>query len=1014
MCGGFLSSETMSKVLHLAPTAASREEVFMARYERLRGWASHLSDGDQIRADDLVQEAFIQFTLSGADLAAIRNLDAYLFGLLRIIHLSQLRRSKQRAHILRTILDYDAAVLGLRAADPRGQFITREQLQRVCQYACARKESSKAGSVLLLRFFLGYYPSEIAQICGCTRPAVEERLRLARAEAKAYLDDPDFLKVIGGDLPAVAVRCDLTQPVDAFLRDLRNHIYRSRSGRCLSARQWKSFYGEGSAADCATLSHLSSCPDCLGAVNEILGLPALEERHPIDSLGKKTRDKDGGGDGPTGGAGGGGYEARRCRQRARETVEHNPQELCVAVNGHDVGSQVVGGPHNEQTFNVAEGVEFVEVFSEQEVRLLLLHVNEPPPDGPFRHSARVRLSDGRVLEANLDLNYPSSTVQVIYQDPAWRPEAAGTVVEAGASTLIDLSSGGESSLEAKRRGTQEGFRDDRSRGVWARLRLLLAGWRPWLRPGTVAAVLSLLLVAALFFVRWRGAEVSAAELLARAALAERTQAGDRSSAVKRVFYLEQTGKGGVVSARRRVEVWQSASRALTVRRVYDENDQPVIAEAVRADGSRTVVSPGSQDSTSKEARPRPSELLEAGALWRLEPSAEVFLDLTGRAVNARVEEGADRYTVSYRRGVAAASEAPGDLAEAVLVVRKADLHGVELRVAVGRGGDEREYRFIETEFTRRPEASVPDSVFEIGGARVFAPTSGGERPSAPAASSPGATAAAPVRASAELEVEVNYLLHKIKAGPGEQITVERTPDDRLRVEAVAETKERKAEILKALGGVVGNPAVEIEVSTIAEALRQRGPGQTTPTSVLDVEVTDDARDVDAELRRHYAQRAGGEALTDEAILRLSGRVIGYSRRAVQHAVALKRLSASFSPGKSGALEAPAREKLLAMIRAHVQGYVQNVEALRQELLPLASGGAADEGRDAAAVTDDAETARAVERLLQLSRSNDEAVRSAFALSSQGESLALVKSPAFWNSLASAAALSRAILRAYQK
>jgi len=105
--------------------------------------------------------------------------------------------------------------------------------------------------------------------------------------------------------------------VDAFLRDLRGHIYGSRSGRCLDARQWKSFYAEGRAADCATWSHLSSCPDCLGVVNEILGLPALEERHPIGSLGKETRDKGGRGGGPTGGAGGGSYEARRCRQRAR-------------------------------------------------------------------------------------------------------------------------------------------------------------------------------------------------------------------------------------------------------------------------------------------------------------------------------------------------------------------------------------------------------------------------------------------------------------------------------------------------------------------------------------------------------------------------------------------------------------------------------------------------------------------------------------------------------------------------
>jgi DNA-directed RNA polymerase specialized sigma24 family protein len=87
-------------------------------------------------------------------------------------------------------LDYNAAILGLRHADPRDQLAVREELRRVCQYGCARKETSKAGSVLLLRFFLGYFPGEIARVTKSTRPAVEERLRLARAEAKAYLRDP--------------------------------------------------------------------------------------------------------------------------------------------------------------------------------------------------------------------------------------------------------------------------------------------------------------------------------------------------------------------------------------------------------------------------------------------------------------------------------------------------------------------------------------------------------------------------------------------------------------------------------------------------------------------------------------------------------------------------------------------------------------------------------------------------------------------------------------------------------
>jgi len=58
-------------------------------------------------------------------------------------------------------------------------------------YACTRKETSKAGSVLILRFFHGYYPSEITKVIRGTRHAVDLRLRNACAEAKATLANPE-------------------------------------------------------------------------------------------------------------------------------------------------------------------------------------------------------------------------------------------------------------------------------------------------------------------------------------------------------------------------------------------------------------------------------------------------------------------------------------------------------------------------------------------------------------------------------------------------------------------------------------------------------------------------------------------------------------------------------------------------------------------------------------------------------------------------------------------------------
>src|SRR5260370_28948268 len=113
--------------------------------------------------------------------------------MLRNIHVSQVRRSPRSPIRSLSIVEYDSAELGLRVTDPRTQMNVQDELRTVCQYACARKESSKAGSILILRFFHGYYPDEISKLSRISRPAVKDRLRLARAEAKLYLDSPKAL-----------------------------------------------------------------------------------------------------------------------------------------------------------------------------------------------------------------------------------------------------------------------------------------------------------------------------------------------------------------------------------------------------------------------------------------------------------------------------------------------------------------------------------------------------------------------------------------------------------------------------------------------------------------------------------------------------------------------------------------------------------------------------------------------------------------------------------------------------
>ena len=79
----------------------------------------------------------------------------------------------------------------------------------------------------------------------------------------------------------------------------------------------------------------------------------------------------------------------------------------------------------------------------------------------------------------------------------------------------------------------------------------------------------------------------------------------------------------------------------------------------------------------------------------------------------------------------------------------------------------------------------------------------------------------------------------IKANLGEQVSLSRTSAGSLRVEALVEGENRKAQILGALAPVMNNPAVRVEVSTVSEAARrQQGAARSADTTVREVEVAD--------------------------------------------------------------------------------------------------------------------------------------------------------------------------------
>ncbi len=1000
-------------MLRRRPISSSHEDFFIERYEWLLSVALHLTGHDRGRAEDLVHDAFIRFTLTHPDPQSIQNLDGYLYTLLRNLHLSQERRATRRRLQQLSILDYDSVEMGLRVMGAQDQIRVQDELRRVCHYACARKDTARAASILILRFFHGYYPSEIARILLSTRRAVDERLRVARAEARLSLDHPKALSFAGERAIPEVIPTGFARATDDFVRELRALVFQSRRGDCLSSEELEALYRTAGAApiECAPLAHIVSCASCLDAVNTLLGLPLLADRYPTDMLGKDTRPKGGRGGGSMGG---GNLQdaARQYRRRMKEVFEHRPKELHILVNGFVLGTQAVNSELSEQTLdiNLAEKIGFVEVLSEQEAPLLFLNV-EPPPDGPVKQPARVELSDGRTLDLTLSFSSAWPTLHVVYSDPLLK-NVGQTVSLSLTSDQADGEDTDAPRLSLNECATEvlfEPFKQKRQR-FWQRL----GDWSFWLRPSAITAILAFALIAVWLFVRLPAPPVSAAELLQKSAAAEELSVGRTDSVLHRTIRLEERriSTGGELIARRTVELWRSAEKKATGRRVYNERGQLVGGEWIK-EGSRMVYRQGARLQPALEDQA--DKLLAPDSIWRLEPSARVFAALIRDANEATVEERPAAYVLNYQSGAMDAAQGSlPTLIKATLVLSRADLHATEQTLVVRQGSETREYRFMEAIFERRAPNAVVPAVFEpdpelfISGMET-----GGGGDTAIFSASPRPPVAATLSvATAELEVEALRLLSQAGADLGEQVSVARAADGYLKIQGIVETDQRKREILSALAPISQSLAVQIEISTVTEAVarqQQQAPvaiGQTPPIIVQRVETADESLPVENELRKYFSKdKSRGE----EEARRFADRMVEASRRAMSHTGALKRLVNQFSPEDLRTLMPQARAKWIALIQSHARAFERETARLRQELQPIffpvpPSAEVADESE----ISDDAGLSRAVERLFELGLANEQVIRSAFTVSAEKTRTSAVGTPQFWQSLKRAEKLAATI------
>ncbi|MBB5055587.1 DNA-directed RNA polymerase specialized sigma24 family protein [Granulicella aggregans] len=347
----------------------------------------------------------------------IRNLEQpeqFLYSCLRYGFLRQRRLSRRIVLEGLTAVDFESVVVSAR--ETRGHEVEwQNDLRCVVAFLCWRKETVRSASLLILRFFHGFFPAEIAQIAILPRTAVYDAIDYARQETKSYLKDPGKLLEMHRGAPPVLQPSTLL-PDDQFAEDLMQGIFDSCRSKCKSQRELLERYRQGAGVpiDHHLLAHLASCRRCLDVLIEKFELPPRGTRSLDDSLASAPRATR---PGPRQVVAEAVHQQslKMARLRCEEALQHRPHGLVLFVDGRAIASRDVRSDVNELLVELPEETapEFLEVVSEQGLILLSTWVGA----GGGEQSFSATFPDERSMEIDLRIDDAGCEVHLRYVDP---------------------------------------------------------------------------------------------------------------------------------------------------------------------------------------------------------------------------------------------------------------------------------------------------------------------------------------------------------------------------------------------------------------------------------------------------------------------------------------------------------------------------------------------------------------------------------------------------------------------
>jgi DNA-directed RNA polymerase specialized sigma24 family protein len=876
-------------------------KVLETYYGQLLKWGAILTRSDLGMAQDIVHDLCLHFTLTRPDLSGITNLDNYLYTCLRHVYLSTINRSSREALSLVSTAEFDSVKLALIPSRSGDLLQKQNDLRRICCYSVWRKEYTKSASYFILRFFHGYHYQEIAELGHHSLPAIYNHLKMARSEVKLHLQEPGKLQFANRVLPPTPVLVWSPLSSIAMFKELRQTILRARTGNCLPEERLLSHYRAESSRSisCSLLSHVVSCERCLDLIDQYFGRPTLESREPLDSTEncndvgapqelKMSLDR----------------MLRSVRRDWGETRDHRPRTLSIAVDGKILASHEVQAQRNTLSARISrpDQISFVEVFSEQGLRLALMPIGAMPPDGPHERTLRVTLNDDRWLDLKLSFDGLGLNTEVTYLDPAL---AVDTSEEDELDMLVPLRP--EPPLKSVLPWSQ--------RRLFALTARMLRGWIPSPVCGWALALACIFTTAGYFAYRYESRQPSldASVMLKRSVEAE--LASLKNQTEHQVLWMEVADTGGAVRQHGMIDLWKDGSGARSMRRLYDAQHRLIAAEWRQQNvrQGQYLRSNGKRSSGADE------EFLREN-LWKRDTSSSAFSESAKQ--NVRIRSLADGYELSTSGPT---SEHP-QLISAKLVLDR-QLHPIRETMQLHTVAGIRVVRFLQADYELRSSSSVPDAIFE--------PQHEGIQSSA------GRRSIAPVNAAtdtqlSELLIAVLYRLSNLAANPSEQIEATRTQNGYVQVLGIVADDARKKTLVLNLNGLKDRQLLKIQLVTPRDIQTHSVPVRQTTYEPANVyEMRETRAPVDAALRRHFqAEGLSGEAV-DVAVAAFSREVLEHAQRALEQASALERLGSNFSEAELTSVSLLSQQQWVEMVGKYAATLQVELRALQGQLAQLA-------------------------------------------------------------------------------